>query len=754
MIITHKITLNLDRRGDTPILDAVQGDSAREVEFFLKMHGKPWAVPADTTAMIQYRRVGMDSGGVFDTLPDGDCAYSLGDNTVTVQLPAQALGKPGMVELQVTLVQGGSEITFFTVLIRVQENLSDTLVTEEDYKNLSQQIRTEVGAAIEAMDPAKIHWVVVSKQADGGYAADRTFADIYAAIMDMRSVVCILRAVGDLHLNLIERQTDWVMFAGVYDDYHYTVTITEDEVAVDMERVGGNGEAAALPALVGTTKDITPAQALEAIRCGKDIVLTHTDGIYGAVTVNWVTYIAAFGSVMSAVATKVGNVCYIIQLWGNLSSGEWTSGVVQQPTMNDIPVKLSQLENDVGFLTAAPTRLPNPYALTINGQRYDGSEAVEIAVAGEAETETVLSDNLFDKSAAVPGQLFYYGASGCQLVSGGDSYYAYVPLRGAGTYRTKIDNSQHASTDGRIAILKADHTFLQSVTGQVTETENNYAFDIEFTVTAEMITAGAAEIAFDCHKTVVNTVMVVKDRAYPPEYIPYGYIEVPTDSGKKQDNALCGKMAVFLGDSICAGTTVGDGIPEYGYGWAGLIGEANQMTWRNFGANGGTVTSLETVQESRWLTTQADAAVAAYPNADYVIFEGGCNDADQMKDALLGEISADYTTFDTATFSGAFESLILKLVTAYPNAKIGYIIPQKMYAQNDHTAAGHVHRRFFDRAIEICEKWGIPYIDLWKSSPLNPKLSTAGRFYTDGQHLTLAGYQRIVPQIEAFMRNI
>ena len=84
-----------------------------------------------------------------------------------------------------------------------------------------------------------------------------------------------------------------------------------------------------------------------------------------------------------------------------------------------------------------------------------------------------------------------------------------------------------------------------------------------------------------------------------------------------------------------------------------------------------------------------------------------------MREAGLGVISGDYATFDTATFSGALEALILKLVTAYPYAKIGYIIPQKMYTgYADYTAENHIHRLYFDRAVEICQKWGIPYVDL------------------------------------------
>ena len=413
-------------------------------------------------------------------------------------------------------------------------------------------------------------------------------------------------------------------------------------------------------------------------------------------------------------------------------------GRIYRPSTNDV-------ETGALVLTCNDGTAQHRYII-----HADNTITYDVITSGsEAETEMVLSDNLFDKSTAIKGKVFYHSSSGMSQVNADYSYYQYVPLRGSGTYRTKWDNSQHASTGARISIL---NSWLMAVTGTLTETGDNYAYDFEFVVTQDMINNGAAKIAFDCHTNHLDTVMIVKDIPYPDEYIPYGYIEVATDTGKKQDNILAGKTAVFLGDSICAGTTVTG--EYYNYGWAGLIGEPNRMNWTNYGMNGGTVTSLSDVQNTRWLTTQADKALAEHPAAHYVIFEGGCNDADKMKDDLLGTISSDYATFDTTTFSGAFEALVLKLVTSFPAAKIGYIIPQKMYAQNDHTATGHVHRRYFDRAIEICEKWGIPYVDLWKGNPLNPKLSTASTFYTDGQHLTLAGYQRITPQIEAFMRSL
>lgn len=385
----------------------------------------------------------------------------------------------------------------------------------------------------------------------------------------------------------------------------------------------------------------------------------------------------------------------------------------------------------------------------------------------DAETVTVLSDNLFDKTAVLGAGVFSYDSTHYQLVEGGDSRYAFVPLRGAGTYRTLFNTVEHEWSGARIALTDAQNNWITNAAGTITPTDREDLGELEFTVTQDMISMGAAKIAFDVWVGYLDTIMIVKDRDYPDSYIPYGYIERATVNAKKVSNPLTERSAVFLGDSICAGNTTLADAPEYGYGWGGLIGEANLMSWQNLGRDGGTVTELAEVGSGFWLTSQLAAAQQELPEADYVIFEGGCNDADRMGDALLGEIAAGYDGFDTATFSGAMESFILKLLTAYPKAKIGYLIPPRMYKVADHSAKGHVHRRFFDRAAEICRKWGIPVLDLWQGCPLNPALevyfdpdltpdeaNAAGKCYTDGQHLTLAGYRAIVPAIESWMRDL
>ena len=398
--------------------------------------------------------------------------------------------------------------------------------------------------------------------------------------------------------------------------------------------------------------------------------------------------------------------------------------------------------------------------------------------ATEGETETVLSDNLFDKSTAIIGKSFYHSSGGPQIIDADvadpewDGFCAYVPLRGAGTYRTIIWRGYHGDYANRVPILKEDKTFIENLTGTLTAVDVNFSY-LEFTITAGMVANGAALYAFSgCSNGTYthNDVMIVKDREYPAEYIPFGYIEVEVETASvadKHDNILRGKTAVFLGDSICAGTTTLSTDKEYGWGLGGIIGNANNMSWKNYGRNGGTVVPIDTVDQERWVPYQVDLAAAQYPNADYVIFEGGTNDADVLKDSGIGSFSeSGYAPTDDSNFTGAFEMLVLKILNAYPHAKVGYIVAPKMGVSNDYGST-NTRRKFFDRAVEVCKKWGIPVLDLWNNNPMNPKLSvyydsslTAdeanvnGKCYTDGQHLTLAGYNRVTPQIEAFMRNL
>lgn len=229
------------------------------------------------------------------------------------------------------------------------------------------------------------------------------------------------------------------------------------------------------------------------------------------------------------------------------------------------------------------------------------------------------------------------------------------------------------------------------------------------------------------------------------------------------------KQAVFDGDSICHGTSVGDtSEPTYGYGWAGRIGIANEMVWKNHGINGGFITSASnpSVGSHHSVVDNIDTMHTEFPNADYVIIEGGTNDADTLGTAGLGTFDPDdfSGTYDKTTFSGALETIFFKATSYWKGKGIGYIVEQKMGTSDTALAR---RRNYFDRAIAICEKWGIPYIDLWTICYLNPNNPNCynpemsieqnisnGYLYTDGQHLTAKGYDYISPIIENWMKSI
>ncbi len=237
------------------------------------------------------------------------------------------------------------------------------------------------------------------------------------------------------------------------------------------------------------------------------------------------------------------------------------------------------------------------------------------------------------------------------------------------------------------------------------------------------------------------------------------------------ENKLFGKIAVFDGDSISEGYP-----PEGQYPWAALIGNKNEMHWKNYAVGGGTVTSEVYKSDGtarHWISRSIDNIKKEFYTLDYLVIDGGTNDADLLIDnpERFGEFSPyDYSgSYDDSTFTGALETLFFKAISYYPKAKICYIVAQKMREMKEVDCERYYRerRRYFVRAIEICKKWGVPYLDLWESCPLNPFLSVhynpnitpkeneeQGYLYKDGQHLTTHGYGIVTPIIESFMKSL
>ncbi len=237
------------------------------------------------------------------------------------------------------------------------------------------------------------------------------------------------------------------------------------------------------------------------------------------------------------------------------------------------------------------------------------------------------------------------------------------------------------------------------------------------------------------------------------------------------ENRLHGKTIIWNGDSICAGSSKTGN-------WATRIAERNSMVCKNYAIGGGTIAEglKPTMNGKARHSVSATLAVMKeeYPDADYIMIEGGTNDADLLGIATespegtrLGgfepwDFSGDY---DRNTFCGALESVFYRAIKYWCGKKIGFIVAQKMGPNKEE----YPNRRlYFDVAVEICKKWGIPYIDLWNGCYLNPelewmfvrentpeknKLENIG-YYIDGQHLTANGYDFTADIIETWIKTL
>lgn len=135
MLITKEVTMNLNYRGTPIVLDAVQGDSGRGVVIHCMSGENPWQIPEDATILLHY---GCEdgTGGVYDTLPNGQTAYCVEDNVITVYFAPQVCAVGGVTKLQITIISEGTQLTTFGMEIRVEPK-AEAGLTAGDYTNLA-----------------------------------------------------------------------------------------------------------------------------------------------------------------------------------------------------------------------------------------------------------------------------------------------------------------------------------------------------------------------------------------------------------------------------------------------------------------------------------------------------------------------------------------------------------------------------------------------------------------------------------------
>lgn len=158
-----------------------------------------------------------------------------------------------------------------------------------------------------------------------------------------------------------------------------------------------------------------------------------------------------------------------------------------------------------------------------------------------------------------------------------------------------------------------------------------------------------------------------------------------------------GKTIVAFGDSIVAGCGWKEGT--------GIIQPLKEKypdaTWINNAESGANMAVTSSPAHTP-IVTQIKNYTGA---ADAIIFNGGVNDTNSG--IPVGSIESGYdASYNTGTFCGALESALQYIMDTYPLAAKLYIIPHSFAKDNSHVDS------IYSKAIEICEKWNMPYLDM------------------------------------------
>ena len=205
---------------------------------------------------------------------------------------------------------------------------------------------------------------------------------------------------------------------------------------------------------------------------------------------------------------------------------------------------------------------------------------------------------------------------------------------------------------------------------------------------------------------------------------------------------------------------VGDSITRASFSWASVIGNAYKMAVTNAAVNGATVSDLGSKLIRHQLMVNAGNSYS------YVILHGGINDA---AGAQPGAVSASWNVadFDTATYAGALETMFYYAYENFGSAKLGYIINYATPNADTSKWKGAADTAaYFAVAKQVCDKWGISYIDLHSGTASDGRSYSLDILNIDADasvlvngdakeiHLSAEGYNRISPYIASWMETL
>jgi hypothetical protein len=192
-----------------------------------------------------------------------------------------------------------------------------------------------------------------------------------------------------------------------------------------------------------------------------------------------------------------------------------------------------------------------------------------------------------------------------------------------------------------------------------------------------------------------------------------------TRPGKTADGYLVGKRMYAFGDSIVYGH-------RYPRGFVDFVAERERANLTRYARNGATIGPANA--SGGQVIAQVRAASTQSP--DFVVFDGGTNDAEVIHDQHLYPIGAvstgfDPTGFDTRTYAGSFEAALDAMRRKWPTARIVYVAVHKLGSRDWGTQLA-----LRTVTLQICAKWGVAVADVFGDAALDTRVEAQRVAYT------------------------
>ncbi len=265
------------------------------------------------------------------------------------------------------------------------------------------------------------------------------------------------------------------------------------------------------------------------------------------------------------------------------------------------------------------------------------------------------------------------------------------------------------------------------------------------------VPAGVSFVRFNVPKDEHETYLVMKNKEFDVNY----YTRTMKVAPEHLDNPLKGKTCLFIGDSLCSAAQ--DTKIDGQRGWARRVKQLSGAIPTNVGRGGPTFSdvSMKDPDATEYHVIYKQLYRTAGQKFDYILLEGGGNDA--RGNAPIGKPSKGYNPdyFDLSTFAGGMEMMIYTAIKEYGDtAALGFLMAYKMPRSTKGVLANKMGD-YYAVAAEICKKWDISYLDMYNNDEIYAKLNPMGTEHVpDGIHADDSGYDIIGPYINEYMKSM